>query len=165
MDTRATEPLADTEFDFVSFLDGSVVAYGVFEDRFGQLKRRFSAELEGRREGDAVLVEEVLRYDDGEVEHRAWRLEKSARGEFRGTSPDVVGMARGTSGDRRARMVYKLRLKVGERHIVVDLDDRFYVIPGGRVLNRARVSKWGLHIGDVAIVFERSGTMRYSTAA
>ncbi|MDX2306847.1 MAG: DUF3833 family protein [Hyphomicrobium sp.] len=166
MDTQATEPLSDTEFDFLAFLDGRVRAWGIFEDRFGTLKRRFSVDLEGQWEGDALSVVEVLRYEDGEIEHRNWRLERSGRGTFRGTSPDVVGMARGFAAERRARMNYKLKLKVGEgRHIVVDLDDRFYAIAGGRVLNRARVSKWGIHIGDVAIVFERSaapGTERYA---
>ncbi len=36
-------------------------------------------------------------------------------------------------------------------------DDWMFLQPGGVVINRARVSKWGIDIGEVTLFFSKDG--------
>lgn len=155
-DVPAAMPLKDdTPFDLIGFLDGPVRAWGVFEDRTGRVRRRFVADLVGRRDGAQFVIDEEFRFDDGVVERRQWQFERGAGGDFQATATDVIGLAEGRAEAGGARMRYQFRLVIKGRSVVVDFDDRFYPIDGERIINRATVSKFGVRLGELTILFER----------
>ncbi|MBM3480321.1 MAG: DUF3833 domain-containing protein, partial [Alphaproteobacteria bacterium] len=47
----------------------------------------------------------------------------------------------------------------------VDFDDWMFLQPGGVMLNRARVSKFGIAIGEVTLSFSRGGAARAAASA
>ncbi len=142
-------------FDLLTFLEGRVQAWGVFEDRTGRVRRRFAVELEGRWVAGRLVVEEAFAFDDGATETRSWQLERDGATAFHGTGTDVVGPVEGRNGPGSARMRYRFRLRLGGHPLTVALDDRYHRLDAARALNRATLSKFGVRLGELTIVFER----------
>jgi hypothetical protein len=142
-------------FDLLKFLAGRLTARGVFEDRFGRLKRRFHVDIIGRWVGDELVVEESFIYDDGKTEQRTWRLRATGIGRFTASCPDCIGIARGEMSESGAAMTYDFRLPIKSANVVLNFADRFYPLGENRMLNRAIVSKWGVRVGELTISFER----------
>lgn len=143
------------KFDLTTFFEGRTHAWGIFEDRFGRLKRRFTVAMEGRWQGDTFVIEEDFVYDTGETEHRSWSVRPERDGSFRARASDCIGEAIGNSDSERIHMTYKLRLQLSDRSIVVDFDDKIYAMGEGRAVNRATMSKWGIKLGELSLFFVR----------
>ena len=144
-------------FDPMEFFAGQTRAWGVFEDRFRRLRRRFSDDIDGYWQDNEFILEEAFCYDDGTREHRTWRLKPDGEGGFRARTEDCVGEARGCISGPAATLSYFMRLRIGARQIKLRFDDRMYQVGRHVVVNRAVVSKWGLRVGDVSILFVREG--------
>ena len=142
-------------FDLLSFFEGQTTANGVFEDRSGRIKRRFGVRMTGRADANTLHLDETFLFDDGERQQRFWILSRGADGHFTGTCEDSVSEARGRFGDGVAWLSSELRLKVGKRQIAMRFQDVFYDAGPGLVLNRSTVSKWGIRLGQVLIVFRK----------
>jgi hypothetical protein len=145
------------DFDLLSYFEGQTVASGVFESRTGQQKRRFSVDMNGRPDGSALVLDEHFLFDDGECQHRIWTLLRGEGPSFTGTCEDAVSPALGRFEPGRAYMTSALRLRVGRRLVSMRFDDVFYVTGEGTVLNRSTVSKWGIKLGQVLILFRKPG--------
>jgi hypothetical protein len=52
-------------------------------------------------------------------------------------------------------MSYVFGLKVNGRVIPVRLLDRLYRLSNRAVMNRTRISKWGVNIGELSVQFEK----------
>lgn len=142
--------------DLFAYFDGRSRAWGIFEDRFGRLRREFTVDIVGRREGaDGFVMEEDFVYSDGETERRVWRLVRKAPGVYEGHADGVIGVAQGRSAGNAFNFRYAFALKVGESRWSVDFDDWMFLQADGVILNRARVSKWGLSVGEATISFQR----------
>lgn len=145
----------DALFELTKFLEGRTRAWGVFEDRFGKLRRRLSVEMDGRWEGDHFVLDERFEYDTGETERRTWHVTPLGRGRFRATCPDCVGEAIGECDTDSIRMTYQFRLALEKREIVVAFSDRLYRIDETAAVNRATMSKWGIKLGELSLFFQR----------
>ncbi|MEL7048066.1 MAG: DUF3833 family protein [Pseudomonadota bacterium] len=143
--------------DLTEFLLGSSKAWGVFEDRFGALRRRFVADLDGRWHGDVFVLNEEFQFDDGEQMTRVWQLTPMADGKFTANADDVVGPASGWYDGDTVRLAYSFMLRVGNSDVKVRFSDRFYRVDANNVINRATVSKWGVTLGEMTIAFQRAG--------
>lgn len=143
-------------FELTRFLEGRSVAWGIFEDRFGKVKRRFQISLVGSWNGPRFELRESFQFDDGAVEERVWVLEPSSDGRsFVGTCGDAVGIASGEVSEGAAAMRYTFRLKLNDRTINLVFHDRFFPIGDRVMINRTKVSKWGLKVGEITAVFQR----------
>lgn len=143
-------------FDVLSFFEGRTLADGVFEDRKGRLKRRFTVDMTGRAEGNSLTLDEAFTFEDGENQTRTWKLERGAGDAFTGTCGDAVSTAKGRFAAGRAYLTSELKLAVGARRIAMRFDDVFYHCAAGTLLNRSRVSKWGIYLGQVLILFRKA---------
>ena len=137
------------------YLNGRLVAHGMFQDRSGQVIKRFVVDLEGRWQGPNGVLDERFTYSDGTTERRIWRLQRGADGQYTGQADDVVGEARGRSEGNAFRWGYTLRLPVGGRTIDVQLDDWMTLIDDKTMLNRATMSKFGVRVGEVTLSFTK----------
>ena len=74
---RDVVELADRQpqLDLAEFFRGDSIAYGIFEDRFGNLRRQFRVNMTGTVEGDILTLAEDFLYDDGERAERTWVIE------------------------------------------------------------------------------------------
>ena len=116
----------DSLLDLTSFLEGRTFAWGIFEDRFGRVRRRFTVEMVGRWQERVFLLDERFTYDDGSRETRVWRVEPSGQGRFTATCADCIGIAQGECSADAIRMSYTFRLKLDGRELHVTFDDRIY---------------------------------------
>jgi hypothetical protein len=143
-------------FDIAELFAGDTTAWGIFEDRFGRVQRRFRVKLHGAWVDDVFELNEDFVYDDGEIDHRIWRLKRAGDARYIATSADCIGTAYVHCNATSIAMRYRFNLNVKSRSIAVDFDDRIYLIDQRTAMNRARISKWGVKLGEVTLVFSKS---------
>ncbi|MDR7297104.1 hypothetical protein J2X16_002451 [Pelomonas aquatica] len=150
-DYAAEKPVLDLK----TYFNGPLTAHGLFTDRAGKVKRRFVVKLVGRWQGGVGTLEEDFSYSDGKTERRVWTLTALDDGRYRGTAADVVGEAVGEARGNALRWSYTLRLPVDGTTYDVQLDDWMYLMDDKVMLNKARMSKFGFHLGDVTLSFHK----------
>src|SRR5690606_36008077 len=102
-----------------------------------------------------LILDEDFTYSDGTKEQRIWTLEKTADGQWRGRAGDVVGEAKGSLSGNAFQWQYTLALPVGDSVYNVQFDDWMYLIDDTTLINRARMSKWGIELGQVTLFFRK----------
>jgi len=148
-DFASTEPRLVLE----EYFAGRTRAWGLFEDRFGDVRRQFTVDITGTWDGTTLVLDESFLYDDGERDRRVWTITKVGEHAYTGRAADVVGEASGEAYGNALNWKYTLDLKAGERTWRVNFDDWMFLQRDGMLINRARVSKWGIDVGAVTIVF------------
>ena len=146
---RAERPVLDLK----TYLNGTLDAWGIFEDRSGSVKRRFHAVIDARWTGDTGTLDEQFTWSDGSTSRRVWTITRQADGTFRGRADDVIGEAVGEVAGNALRWRYVLALPVDGRTWHVDFDDWMYLMDDKVMLNRSRMSKWGATLGEVTLSF------------
>jgi hypothetical protein len=136
-----------------SYFNGDVKAQGVFTDRSGRVVKRFSVALKGRWNGPNGTVEEEFSYTDGTKQQRVWTLVETTPGRYEGRAHDVVGVAAGQAAGNAFHWHYTMALPVDGRVINVQFDDWMYLMDEHIMINKARMSKWGVYLGEVTLVF------------
>ena len=148
------------QLELESFFVGQTVAFGIFEDRFGNLRRQFRVALNGTVMGNTLTLEEVFLYDDGEQDERVWVINNLGQGTdgatlYEGSAADINGVARGGVAGNAMNWQYGVVLSMGGQELEVHFDDWIYRQHEDVAINRAYVSKFGVEIGSVTIVFLR----------
>ncbi len=152
VDDYATEkPVLDLRRYFNGMLD----AWGVFTDRSGKVVRRFTVVMDCRWQGDDGVLDEDFTYSDGTKQRRIWRLKKLAGGRYTGRADDVVGEATGQERGNAFNWRYTLALPVDGRIVNVQFDDWMYLMDDRVMLNKAVMSKFGIHLGEVTLSFTK----------
>ena len=143
--------------DLRQYFQGKVDAWGVFTDRSGQVVKRFVVEIDCQWNGEEGVLDERFTYSDGTEQRRIWRLRHLGDGRYTGRADDVIGEASGQTSGNAFRWGYTLALPVDGRVWEVQFDDWMYLMDDRVMLNKARMSKWGIHLGDVTLSFNRRG--------
>ena len=149
--------------DLAEFFAGDSVAYGIFEDRFGNLRRQFRVNMTGTVEGDTLTLVEDFLYDDGERADRTWVIRRAGTDDrgivsYEGAAADVTGTARGRVAGNALNWEYDVVLNMSGSEVKVHFDDWIYRQDEDVAINRAFISKFGIEIGSVTIVFLRGDT-------
>jgi hypothetical protein len=139
--------------DLKTYFNGPLTAHGLFTDRAGKVKRRFTVKLVGRWQGDVGTLEEDFLYSDGKTERRVWTITSLGNGRYKGTAADVIGEAEGLARGNALRWSYTLRLPVDNTTYDVQFDDWMYLMDDRVMLNKARMSKFGIDLGEVTLSF------------
>lgn len=141
------------KLDLAQYFNGRVEAHGIFQDRGGQVVKRFTVQMDCSWNGDQGVLDEHFTYSDGTKQRRVWRLTRHADGRYTGTADDVVGVAEGRVAGNAFRWGYTLSLPVDGKVYEVQFDDWMYLINDRVMLNRATMSKWGFRLGEVTLSF------------
>lgn len=149
--------------DLQRYFNGTLDAHGVFTDRSGTVVKRFSVVMECAWVGNEGTLDERFTYSDGTTQTRVWHLRKEDAQHYSGTAGDVVGTAQGETRGNAFHWNYTLALPVGgspdkpgDATIVnVQMDDWMYLMNDKVMLNKARMSKFGVHLGDVTLAFNK----------
>jgi len=153
--TMKPEDYADTTpvLDLFEYFRGETRAWGMFQDRFGEVRRRFSVDIDGRLQDGRLILDEAFLYDDGETQRRVWTIERVDDHHYRGRADDVVGVARGTAYGNALNWRYDLLLQVNRKTWRVHFNDWMFLQDERVLINRAKVSKYGLTLGEVTLFF------------
>ena len=135
------------------YFNGKTKAWGMFEDRFGNVRKQFSVEIDGGWDGKALRLEENFTYSDGELEKRIWTIKRERENTYTGYADDIIGPALGQCRGNTLTWQYNMKLKINDRAINVHFHDRMFLQPEGVLLSKARVSKLGVEIGAVTLTF------------
>ena len=137
------------------FFAGRTVAWGQFQDRFGEVRRRFRVEVDGTWDGETLTLVEDFAYTDGVTERRVWTLRKTGPTTWTGTAPGVIGNATGEVRGDTFNWTYSIDLPEASGGFRADFDDWMWRLSEDRLLNRAYISRFGVTLGEVIIFFER----------
>ena len=143
--------------DLSEYFNGTIDAYGIFTDRSGVVKKRFTVlivanwqVIDGKKVG---TLDESFDYSDGTKQKRIWKLTELAPGKYIGKADDVVGEANGASAGNALNWAYTLALPVDGTVYHVQFDDWMYLLTPKVMLNKAKMSKFGIELGEVTLSF------------
>lgn len=137
------------------YFNGTLDAHGMFQDRSGEVIKRFVVVIRGQWKGDAGELDEDFTYADGSKQKRVWQLRRTGPDTFSATAPGVVGEARGKVSGNALHWQYVLALPVDGKTVEVDMDDWMFLIDERVMLNRTHMSKFGVNLGSVTLSFTR----------
>ncbi len=139
------------------YFDGTIDAYGIFTDRSGVVVKRFTVlikahwkTLDGKKVG---TLDESFEYSDGTKQKRIWTLVETSPGRYIGTADDVVGEALGNSAGNALNWTYTLALPVDDSIYHVQFNDWMYLVTPQVMINKAKMSKFGIDLGEVTLSF------------
>jgi hypothetical protein len=152
------EDFANTQPKFVleEYFAGRTRGWGIFHDRFGNVKRQFVVDIDGTWDGTTLTLDEKFRNSDGTTEGRVWRVRKLPDGRYEGTAGDVDGTASGQTAGQALQWSYHLMLKVDDSTWRVHMDDWMYLQPDGVLINTTTMSKWGFELGKLSLFFVKN---------
>ena len=153
--TPADFATARPEMRLEEFFNGNSQAYGMFLDRGENVKRQFKVAMHGAWDGSVLKLDEDFTYDDGERQQRHWIFRKTGDHDWTGTAPDVIGEAHGHFDGNAYEMHYTADLKSGASTYRLDFDDWLFRQSDNIVLNHTEVTKLGVDVGEVQLVFVR----------
>ncbi len=141
--------------DLRRYFNGTVDAWGMFQDRSGKVIKRFTVVMDCRWDGDTGVLDERFTYSDGTQQRRVWTLKKVGPNRYVGSASDVIGEAEGESGGNAFNWKYTLALPVDGRVYHVNFDDWMFLMDDDVMLNRAVMSKFGFRLGEVTLSFRK----------
>lgn len=137
------------------FFEGETRSWGVVEDRFGTVRRGFTARATGRLRQSTLQLDQRFLFSDGKTERRVWTINRLAAGRYEGTAADVVGVADGVVVGNALHWNYTLAVPVGRATVGVHFKQRMLLQDGDVVVNRVRFSKFGVRLGSVNEFFQK----------
>lgn len=143
--------------DLKNYFNGVIDAHGIFTDRSGLVVKRFNVVINAKwevRDGKNVgTLDEQFTYSDGTKQQRIWTLTEQEPGKYSGRADDVVGEAAGSVAGNALNWTYTLALPVDGTVYNVQFDDWMYQMDDRVMLNRAKMSKFGIYLGEVTLAF------------
>lgn len=143
------------QLDLRQYFEGRVDAWGMFQKRNGEVIKRFHVVIQGRSEGDKLILDEDFTYSDGSKQKRIWTLMPDGPNRWRGTAGDVVGEAVGEVAGNALRWRYVLSLPVDDKVYQVNFDDWMYLLDEHTMANRSFMTKFGFELGQVTLFFRK----------
>lgn len=138
------------------YFNGRTHGVGLFEDRFGNVRNQFTADVRGQWDGKVLTLDEDFRYADGKTEKRQWKITKTGSDTYMAVEDQVIGEALGQIAGNAFNWKYKFKLNVGEDIWTVRFDDWMFLQADGVLLNKATAYRWGVKIGTVFLTFQKA---------
>jgi hypothetical protein len=143
--------------DISEYFNGTIDAYGIFTNRSGEVVKRFTVLMQanwrvvdGKKVG---VLDESFEYSDGSKQKRIWTITEVSPGKYVGKADDVVGDANGLAAGNALNWAYTLALPVDGTIYHVQFDDWMYLMNSKVMINKAKMSKFGIELGEVTLSF------------
>lgn len=141
--------------DLRTYFNGTLDGWGMFQDRSGEVIKRFHVVIDAKWQGEVGTLDERFTWSDGTTSQRIWTITRQADGRYTGKAADVIGEALGEASGNALRWRYVLALPVDGKTYHVDFDDWMFLIDDKVMLNRSAMSKFGIHLGEVTLSFTK----------
>ena len=138
------------------YLTGNVKAYGILQNRSGKITRQFTADLDGKWDGQQLILDEKFNWNDGEIQTRQWKINKIDEHNYEGTASDVVGTAKGFSYGPAFKFEYVLLVPVKGKEIKITFDDWIFKQDERVAINRATMKKFGFKVAELTVMFVKN---------
>lgn len=143
-------------FDLFAFFEGDIRAWGLVQNRSGEVVQRFEVDIVGSVDGDQLRLDETFRYGLGDgVRERVWTITRNDDGSFTGSAGDILGEASGAAYGNAFQWAYRMDLPVGDKTYRVQFEDWIFALDERRIMNRSYIQKFGLDVAEVTIFMER----------
>ncbi|MCW8091785.1 DUF3833 domain-containing protein [Alteromonas sp. ASW11-130] len=140
------------ELDLFTFFNSNVKAWGIVQNRSGNVVQRFTVDIKGSVRDTELVLEESFTYHQGKgPTSRTWRIKKISEDKFTGKANDIPGDAIGTSHGNAFHFTYQMDLPVEDDTYNVVFDDWFFAIDDQTLINRSYIRKFGLVMAEVTI--------------
>ncbi len=146
--------------DFHEFFTGDVDGWGIVTDWRGRVTHRFHVAMHGtrieRNGEDFLRLDETFTWADGRTTERYWEVVKHENGRYSATAPDVPGGASGQAAGNAIRWRYTFAMPYKEgKTVELNMDDWMWMVDENTLMNRNRMSKWFLPVGELVITFRK----------
>jgi hypothetical protein len=143
-------------FTLEGFFTGRTVGRGSFISTVAGVNRPMVVTTRGRWDGKTLVLREDFAFADGEKDLKTWRFTRLSQGVYEGTREDVIGKAVVKQVGNTVQLTYSANVRSKDGSVTrLDFADTIAPIDRRRVLNKATVSKFGVPIGEVSIIFAR----------
>ncbi len=145
-------------FALEDFFAGEGKAWGIFQDRFGNVRKQFVADTRGTWDPaqNELTLTESFTYDDGSQEERTWNITKLGDTRYRAETDGLVGSAEIQAHGNAVNLRYRMTIPINGKPVALDFDDWMFRQGADMVIDRAIVTKWGFQIGTLIISFQRT---------
>ncbi len=151
-DYAANKPVLDIR----QYLSGNVTAHGMIFDWKGKATRHFIATIKGQWQGENGTLTEHFTFSDGKTQERIWQISFNDKHNFTAKAGDVIGEAVGSQHGNAVNMSYVLRHKEDDGSTIdLTVDDWLFLTNEGVLLNRTKLYKFGIEVGEVFIAFTK----------
>lgn len=143
-------------FVLEEFFDGQVTAWGIVQNRKGQVTQRFKVNIDGSFVDQQLTLNETFEYSLGEgVVNRVWTIDVLGDGHYKGVADDILPGATGRSFGNAFNWNYQMDLPVGKRTFRVRFDDWFWAFDESTIMNKALIKKFGVTVAEVTLFMQR----------
>ena len=144
------------DFDLYDFFDGNVRAWGIVQDRSGNLLQRFEVDILGNVQGNQLTLDETFTYSLGNgVEKRIWTIFRQESG-YTGSAGDIAGPATGTDYGNAFYWTYQMDLPVGNKTYRVNFEDWIWALGDEVIVNRSYIKKFGIVFAEVTLFMQKT---------
>lgn len=144
------------EFNINEFFDGKVKAWGIVQNRSGELVQRFIVDINGSIQGESLVLDETFDYGFGDgPKKRIWTINKNADGSYVGRAGDIATDATGRSFGNAFNFVYEMDLELDDSTYRVTFDDWFWAFDEQQIMNRSYIKKFGIVMAEVTIFMQK----------
>lgn len=146
-------------FDPRSYFDGPIKAWGLVQNRSGDVVNRFDVEIIATQDGETIILDETFQYYDaeqaaGQPTKRVWRITPDGPN-WTGTAGDILGTAVGTNYGNALQWTYQMDLPVGDSSYRVTFDDWIWAMNDGVIINRSYIKKFGITWAEVTLFMQK----------
>lgn len=146
---------AEPKMDLQEYFTGPIKAWGIIQDRKGQVTRRFDVDMVGTWEDGVGTLEEDFKYYDGEIQKRIWTIKKLPNGKYSGTAGDILDQANGELQGNAVRWAYRMDLPVGGKTYRLTFDDWMFLMNDGVLINRSYIKKFGITFAELTLFMQK----------
>ena len=143
------------ELSVERFFSGKLEAIGIVVEASGKVVKRFTCDMRGTFDGTQLTLEEDFTWSDNTKQKRTWILKKQPDGTFTGTAADVVGQAKAEVAGNTFHLTYDLEVPIDGSTTVLHVDDWLYLVTESVLINRSKLSKFGIKAAEVILTIRK----------
>lgn len=146
----------EPKLDLRQYLNGKLEAHGVLIDYTGKADKHFSVAMDAKWHGNTGTLKEHFVYSDGKEQDREWTFTFTDDNNFTAVAADVIGEAVGQQYGNAMNARYTLRAtRDNGDQIDLSMDDWMYLVSDKVLINRTKMRKFGITVGELIITFRK----------
>ena len=148
------------KFKIEEYFNGPIKAWGIIQDRNGNVISRFDIDLNGQWKKNVGTLEEEFRFYDGSTQKRVWTITKKDDNTYEGTAGDIVGTAKGKNYGNAAQWSYTMDVPVDGSTYRLKFDDWMWLMHDDVLMNRSYMKKFGFTVAEITIFMQKQGKVK-----
>ncbi len=150
------------KMDFITYFTGTTYGHGAILDFRGRVTDTFQVVMNGtpatNASGQRMLqLKEDFTYASGKTQKRNWDVTEPATNRLHGTAEDVPGYAEGIQSGNALQFRYPITItRESGSKITLSANDWMWMMPNQKLINRNKLSKFGIPVAQLVITFSKT---------